>query len=92
MKPTQTEDTKFPISKTKIITGNRRLVREKVMQILVAHLASNPEINILFEHIFHRDFNIDDDDKKENNEIFADSVPLFTDEEIINMHADSTIN
>ena len=46
----------FPLSKNKSIRGDRRLVREKVLQILVAHYVSKADINELFSHIFFRDF------------------------------------
>ena len=82
----------FPISKTKIINGTRRLVREKVMQILVAHSVSNVDTNFLFNHIFYRDFNIDDEnEKKAEKKIITNNVPLITDEDILNLHSDASI-
>jgi len=92
MKSIVQNNSDFPISKTKIINGTRRLVREKVMQILVAHSVSNVDTNFLFNHIFYRDFNIDDEnEKKAEKKIITNNVPLITDEDILNLHSDASI-
>lgn len=88
------KDTKFPISQTKIIAGNRRLVREKVLQILVAYFASNTDTSLLFKHIFYRDFTVEDSDPSytDSTNNSSANTPLLTDEEILNMNADSQID
>ncbi len=51
----------YPLSKKKKISGNRQLVREKVLQILTAHEISGTEISLLYEHIFNRDYTFEVD-------------------------------
>ncbi|HOK15280.1 MAG TPA: transcription antitermination factor NusB [Candidatus Kapabacteria bacterium] len=46
----------YPLSKSKKITGSRRLVREKVLQILVAFEVSGSDLDFLFTNIFYRDY------------------------------------
>ena len=50
----------FPISRIQVKRGNRRLAREKVLQILFAYSMSGTEVNILYENIYNRDFNFGD--------------------------------
>ncbi|HAW08603.1 MAG: transcription antitermination factor NusB [Chloroherpetonaceae bacterium] len=61
----------FAISKTQQVQGNRRLVREKVLQILFAQNYCDTSLNDLFDHIFFRifKFDIDDEAKIEINAI-----------------------
>jgi len=75
----------FPLSKTKKIKGNRRLVREKVLQILYAlELSENNSLQFVFDHIFNRIFKFD-----ENFGIKTDK--LLKPEEIIELEADYPI-
>lgn len=50
----------FPISKTKVLKGNRRLAREKVLQTLFALRMSDTDVNLLYNNIHNRDFNFGD--------------------------------
>ncbi len=54
----------FPLCKQKKIKGNRRLAREKAMQIIVAAEISDIDWAEMFNHIFFRDFNFGDDEEK----------------------------
>ncbi|MDT3739381.1 MAG: transcription antitermination factor NusB [Candidatus Kapabacteria bacterium] len=76
----------FPLSKTKVLRGNRRIAREKVLQTLFAYHKSGTDIDILFEHIFSRDFNFGDEE-----------LPLLKDkilrpDEVWEIEADIPIN
>lgn len=46
----------YPLSKTKKQSGSRRLIREKVLQILVAFEISNTDLDFLFRNIFYREY------------------------------------
>ena len=93
MQKTLIKQEPFPLSKTRAIKGNRRLVREKVMQILVSYQVSKTDLNVLFKHIFFRDFYIDNEELEENVE--ANNTlhkKVFSPEEIAEMLADTTID
>lgn len=76
----------FPLSKTKRIKGNRRLVREKVLQILYTlEMTENSSLQMIFDHIFYRIFKFD-----ENFESKTDK--LLKPEEIIELEADYPID
>ena len=64
----------FPLSKTKEITGNRRLVREKVLQILVAYELSGTELDLLYSAIFFRMYNFDANDTEEGKLLRPDEI------------------
>ncbi len=49
----------FPLSKQREIKGNRRLVREKILQVLVAFELSGTDLDFLYNNIFFRDFSFD---------------------------------
>lgn len=70
----------FPLSKKKNIKGTRRMVREKVLQILFASNVSETEVDDLFKHIFYRDFNLNEDVVKYEK--------LLKPDEIIEIEAD----
>ena len=98
MQKSETETDIFPLSKIKSIFGTRRLVREKVLQILASHYVSDVDIRELFAHIFPRDFNIEPGSDELDTE---DSPPktekiepqkLLTRDEITEMLADTTID
>lgn len=76
----------FPLSKTKRIRGNRRLVREKVLQILYTlEMSENSSLQMIFDHIFNRIFKFD-----ENFE--SKTEKLLKPEEIIELEADYPID
>lgn len=70
----------FPLSKTSKITGKRRIIREKILQILVAYEICESPLDLLFNHIFYREFNFGDEsevydkllNKEEIEEVEAD--------------------
>lgn len=75
----------FPLSKTKKVKGNRRLVREKVLQILFAlEVVENSSLQLLFDHIFYRIFKFD-----ENFE--TKSQRILKPQEVIELEADYPI-
>lgn len=73
----------FPLSKTREITGNRRLVREKILQILVAFELSGTELDFLYSNIFFRDYSFDPLDTVDGK--------LLNPEEIMEIEADIPI-
>lgn len=74
----------FPLSKLRKIKGNRRLAREKAMQVLISYTFSDSELDMLFSHIFFRDFNFGESEKIEPNK-------LLTPEEIVEVESDVPI-
>ncbi len=72
----------FPLSRKKTIKGNRRLAREKVLQILIANEICELPVEKLFEHIFFRDFNFE-----ESKEIVNDHK-ILTPSEVLEIEAD----
>lgn len=74
----------FLLSKTKNARGTRRLVREKALQILIAHYMSDTPVELLFDHIFYRLFNFGDTEKK--------ATKLLTPDEVFELEADIPIN
>ena len=80
------------LNTTKIIKGNRRLVREKILQILFAHFISNIPVEPLTNHIFYRVFpNYDDENQNNNTLNDNDTIRLLNDEELSNISADNII-
>lgn len=77
----------FALSKKQQIKGNRRLVREKVLQILFAMNYCNTSVEELFNHIFYRiyKFDIDDEEKIELKKVLKP-------EEILEIEADIPIH
>jgi len=90
MKPKKETLSEFPISSTKIVYGSRRKVREKILQILVAHLVSNTDAQFLYNHIFKREFNTEEDEVTSTRQD-TDIVPIYSDEEMLNRNSDSLI-
>jgi transcription antitermination protein NusB len=74
----------FPLSRLKKIKGTRRIVREKVLQILTAYKISGTSLDILFPHIFYRSFNFLDEDLPDENR-------LLTPDEIMEIESDIPI-
>ncbi|MDR0926187.1 MAG: transcription antitermination factor NusB [Ignavibacteria bacterium] len=88
-KKEEDENTGFPVSRTNVVNGSRRLVREKVMQILVSHYVSNTPIDTIFEHIFYRNFNVEEMIYSSDD---VGAVKVRSDEELTDMLADATIH
>lgn len=74
----------FPLSKNKSVQGTRRLAREKVMQILTACTISETSPDDIFQHVFYRIFNVDDN-------VASKSEKLLTPDEITELEADLPI-
>ena len=86
------EDQNFPISSSKKTTGNRRIVRIKVLQILVAYQVSQTDLSRLFNHIFYRDFyDFEDDDSYEKLITDDNLITLKSTAELANIYSDSFI-
>lgn len=49
----------FPLSHNKVVKGTRHLAREKVFQILVATLDGDVSLDVVFPHVFYRQFTFD---------------------------------
>ncbi|MBM2814682.1 MAG: NusB antitermination factor [Ignavibacteria bacterium] len=84
----------IPLSKNKQIKGTRSIVREKVIQILTAHEISETPIEIIFQHIFYRDFNFGEGEGDSNG--FNDGSNIntnrtLTPEEVFELEADIPI-
>ncbi len=75
----------FPLSKKSTIKGNRRLAREKVLQILNAFEVCDLSIEKLFNHIFSREFNFEENKSLETN------PKILTPDEVLELEADIPI-
>lgn len=64
----------FPLSKEKSIKGSRRLLREKVIQILTSYEISETPWTAVFEHIFFRDFNFGDEEEQSGKLLTPDQI------------------
>jgi transcription antitermination factor NusB len=81
----------YPLSSEKVVRGNRRLAREKVLQILLAYEYCELDIEDIFFHIFYRDFNFGDEESNpekllrpdEVKELEADVPIKWKDEEVV---------
>ena len=74
--------TAFPLRRTKSLRGNRRLAREKILQVFAAATAAQVPWTTVFQHVFYRDFTVD---------IPAVARPLLTPEEVQEVEADTPI-
>lgn len=54
----------FPLSNKRSIKGNRRLAREKVLQVLMAYFSCESDLDELFDHIYFREFHFGDEKDK----------------------------
>ena len=79
----------FPLSKAKQINGNRRLAREKVMQVLMAHEISGVEWEAIFSHVFFREFNFDE--VLNTSSEFNPMLKLLTPAEVTEIESDIPI-
>ncbi len=75
----------FPLSKNNVIKGSRRLIREKIMQIIFAHKMSETDFELLYNNIFNRDFNFGDEEEQ--------TIPdkLLKPDEVFELEADVPI-
>jgi N utilization substance protein B len=73
----------FPLSKLKKVKGSRHLAREKALQILTASEVSGTEWEVIFQHVFYRNFNFGDEEEK--------PTKLLNPEEIVEIEADIPI-
>lgn len=79
----QNEIESYPLSKKREIRGNRRLVREKILQVLVAFELSGTELDVLYSNIFFRDFSYDPQETVDGK--------LLTNDEIFELESDVPI-
>jgi N utilization substance protein B len=97
-KQTTSEEFDFALNKNKKINGNRRLVREKVLQILVAYFVSETSIIFLINHIFYRSFVTDENEhfntnqsNNKNNSYASNDICVLSEEELLNIDSDIMI-
>lgn len=76
----------FPLSNKRSIKGNRRLAREKVLQIVMSYYSCESDLNELFDHIFFRNFYFGDEEDSEN-----EKGRFLRPEEILEMESDIPI-
>jgi transcription antitermination protein NusB len=72
-----------PLSEERKVTGSRRLVREKALQVLMAYEICELEIEKLFRIIFFRNFNFGDEEEKQDK--------VLTQTEVTELEADIPI-
>jgi transcription antitermination factor NusB len=81
----------YPLSKTKSKRGNRRIVREKLLQILHSYRVCGTSLDFVFQHIFYREFNFGDEEEEitrllrpdEIYEIEADVPIIWTETDLL---------
>ncbi|MFP4527742.1 MAG: transcription antitermination factor NusB [Candidatus Kapaibacterium sp.] len=54
----------FPLSQDSRVKGTRRLAREKTLQVITAYEAGGSDLDLIFNHIFFREFNFGDGEEK----------------------------
>jgi len=74
----------FPLSINNSLRGNRRLVREKALQVILAYYSCEENINDIFKHVFFREFNFGDKSEVEKDKFLRP-------EEIYELEADIPI-
>jgi hypothetical protein len=57
-KPTPSLIAEFPVTKIDFVKGNRRLAREKVLQILAACETSGIDWRSIYTHVIMREFSL----------------------------------
>ncbi len=77
----------FPLSDKRSLKGNRRLAREKVLQIIMSYYSCESDLDILFDHIFYRVFYFGD----EEDEQLSEAGKFLRPEEILEMESDIPI-
>ncbi len=75
----------FPLSRVNKLRGNRRLAREKVLQLLMVKIVSETSIDKVFAHIFNRRFNFGD------NEVQLEENRILKPDEVYELEADIPI-
>lgn len=78
----------FPLSKKNSIRGSRRLVREKVLQILLAYQVSEIPWTVIFDYVFFREYRFDEEFSPE----VEDPNNIYTPEEVSELEADIPIS
>lgn len=78
----------FPLSNKRSLKGNRRLAREKVLQIIMAYYSCESDLDILFDHIFYRVFYFGDEEETENK----NTGKFLRPEEILELESDIPIH
>lgn len=76
----------FPLSNKRSVKGNRRLAREKVLQIVMSYFSCESDLDELFDHIFYREFYFGDEEEKE-----SEKGKFLRPEEILEMESDIPI-
>ena len=76
----------FPLSNKRNVKGNRRLAREKVLQIIMAYYSCESDLDELFEHIYNRVFFFGDEEEVEN-----EKGKFLRPEEILELESDIPI-
>lgn len=77
----------FPLSEKRSVKGNRRLAREKVLQIIMAYYSCESDLDILFDHIFFREFYFGDEEEE-----VREVGKFLRPEEILELESDIPIN
>lgn len=93
----QVETNPFPLSAKRSIDGNRRLAREKVLQILTAYETIEANRARIFEHIFFRDFNLNESPERDESaphhtEQREEEARPLRPEEVVEMESDIPIH
>ncbi len=78
----------FPLSDKRSLKGNRRLAREKVLQIVMAYYSCESDLDILFDHIYYRVFYFGDEADEQKGE----AGKFLRPEEILELESDIPIN
>ncbi|MCB0701611.1 MAG: transcription antitermination factor NusB [Candidatus Kapaibacterium sp.] len=78
----------FPLSNKRSLKGNRRLAREKVLQIIMAYYSCESDLDILFDHIFYRVFYFGDEEETEKK----NTGKFLRPEEILELESDIPIH
>lgn len=73
----------FPLSSSRLIKGNRRLLRIKIIQILCASQFGEMQWREVFDHIFHREFVFDSPE--------SESQKILKPSEVIELESDGKI-
>lgn len=76
----------FPLSDKRSVKGNRRLAREKVLQIIMAYYSCESDLDILFDHIFYREFFFGDEEEE-----IRETGKFLRPEEILELESDIPI-
>jgi transcription antitermination protein NusB len=81
------EENPFPLSKKRVVEGNRHIAREKVLQILSAYQVMDSNRQNIFNHIFYREFNLHEQETSAND----NTTRILHPEEVKESEADTPI-